>query len=66
MYPPQPRLRSAARGAKWHVDLAGPFKPDRRGRRYIMNMVDDCTGFTWSCALTRKSDAVSGLRRFVA
>ena len=54
------------RGAKWHVDLAGPFKPDRLGRKYVMNMVDDCTGFIWACGLKRKSDAVAGLKEFLS
>ena len=54
------------RGAKWHVDLAGPFKPDRVGRKYVMNMVDDCTGFIWACGLKSKSDAVNGLKEFLS
>ena len=58
-------LRSPMRGAKWHVDLAGPFKPDRLGRKYAMNLVDDCTGFTWACALRSKADAVLGMRKFI-
>lgn len=57
--------KSALRGAKWHVDLAGPFRPDRKGHKYTMNMVDDCSGFFWGTTLKSKDQAVKGLKEFL-
>lgn len=54
------------RGAKWHVDLAGPFRLDRNGHPHTMNMVDDCTGYFWGTTPTSKSNAITGLREFIA
>ena len=31
----------------------------------MMNLVDDCTGYTWARGLIHKSDAVSGFREFL-
>ena len=61
----RPQTRNPMRGAKWHVDLAGPFLPDRQGHRYTMNMVDDCTGLFWGTTLKHKKDAVQGLHEFL-
>ena len=58
--------KSVLRGAKWHVDLAGPFRPDRRGHKYTMNMVDDCSGLFWGTTLKSKDHAVKGLREFLS
>ena len=58
--------KSALRGAKWHVDLAGPFRPDRKGHKYTMNMVDDCSGLFWGTTLKSKDQAVKGLKEFLS
>ena len=36
--------RTTRVGKRWHADLAGPFKRDRKGIKYAMNIVDDATG----------------------
>ena len=58
--------KSVIRGAKWHVDLAGPFRPDRRGHKYTMNMVDDCSGLFCGTILKNKDHAVNGLKEFLS
>ena len=57
--------RSPYRGAKWHVDLAGPFPADRNGHQYTMNMVDDCSGMLWGTTLKSKDEAVKGFKEFL-
>jgi hypothetical protein len=49
-------------GIVW-VDLSGPHDVvSRTGGRYMMNIVDDYTSFTWSIILKNKSDAFSALQ----
>ena len=60
-----PMMKNPNRGSKWHVDLAGPFKPDRNRHRYTMNMVDDCSGFIWGTTLKSKKHAVRALMDFL-
>ena len=62
---PSTHRRTDQRGTKWHVDLAGPFEPDRNGHRYAMNMVDDCTGMFWGTTLKSKKGAARGLVQFL-
>ena len=68
-YRPKPvktnSVKSAYRGAKWHVDLAGPFPKDRKGHQYTMNMVDDCSGLFWGTTLKSKDEAIKGLKEFL-
>ena len=61
----QTHVKTSLRGSKWHVDLAGPFEPDRHGHRYAMNMVDDCSGMFWGTTLRTKKGAARGFIEFL-
>ena len=67
--PPIPSQSQSARssrpGFKWHTDVIGPFKPDRDGFRYVVNFVDDATGYTWARAMKLKSDTASAFKDFL-
>ena len=52
-------------GQRWHTDLAGPFKRDRNGVKYAMNILDDATGYVYVAGLKKKSDAVAGFKGFI-
>ena len=67
--PPVPKKsvgdRSAYPGLKWHTDVIGPFRADRHGYKYVVNFVDDATGYIWARALKKKSDACEAFRDFL-
>ena len=67
--PPVPKKsvsdRSAYPGLKWHTDVVGPFRADRRGYKYVVNFVDDATGYVWASALKKKSDACAAFEVFI-
>ena len=41
-------------GKRWHADLAGPFKRDRNGVKYVMNNVNDTTGYVYAVEKKKK------------
>ena len=50
-------------GKRWHANLAGPFKRDRNGVEYVMNIVDDTTGYVYATGLKSKKDALPEFTR---
>jgi hypothetical protein len=59
---PVPKEREGVRSTVWlervHVDLSGPHAVmSRSGFRYVMNFVDDYSGYCWTRLLKSKSDA---------
>ena len=48
-----------------HMDLAGPFSTQSLGKKlYHLPIIDDCTRYTESILLSRKSDAEKELKAF--
>jgi transposase InsO family protein len=45
-----------------YIDLCGPMlSPSRTDNRYIMNIIDDYSSFSWTIPLKRKDDAILAL-----
>ena len=48
-----------------HGDLYGPITPATNGgRRYFLLLIDDCSRYMWLQLLTRKDEAVAGIKKF--
>ena len=59
---PVPKVREGARATRRlgriYIDLSGPHSVmSRSGFRYIMNIIDDYSGYNWTRLLKAKSDA---------
>jgi len=57
-----PKLREGVRAKnkleKIFSDITGPEDvATKNGDKYMLNMIDDCTGYTWIYMLKQKSDA---------
>jgi hypothetical protein len=64
---PVPKEREGARATKRlekvYVDLSGPHSVmSRSGFKYIMNFIDDHSGYNWTRLLKAKSDALPAFR----
>ena len=51
-------------GKRWHADLAGPFKRDRNGVKYVMNVVDDTAGYVYATGLKSKKGRCTWFQKF--
>ena len=45
--------------------MIGPFRADRHGYEYVVNFVDDATGYIWAQALKKKCDACEAFKGFL-
>jgi transposase InsO family protein len=67
---PVPKSREGRKATKRlervFVDLTGPQSVlSRSGCAYVMNIIDDCTGYYWTRLLKSKSDAARELREWL-
>ena len=49
-------------GQRWHTDLAGPLKRDRKGIKYAMNILHDATSYVCVVGVKKKIDAAAGFK----
>ena len=68
---PVPKVREGRRAERRlgqvFVDLCGPHSiPSRSGFLYIMNVIDDYSGYHWTRLLKLKSDALRVLREWLS